>query len=110
MDKNPINIPDCPSSAVGLLVSDSKGKRLQAVQTETDFPLKFLCVSDGNTERLLGELKHHLPKFIREINKPFVVYWWTGTCDLTVKQGRFIYCSFSRTVVTDTVKLYIEAS
>ncbi|KAK3108931.1 hypothetical protein FSP39_019035, partial [Pinctada imbricata] len=110
LDKNPLVIPDCQSSAVGLLVSDSKGNRLRAVHTETNVPLKFLCVSGGNTERLLKELKHHLPKFIKDIGKPFVVYWWTGTCDLTVKQGRFIDCNLSRSVITDTVKLYIEAS
>ena len=71
-------------------MSDSKAARLEAVRRDSATPLIFLYKKGARTKHLVELLKSELPRIISEHHKTAVVYFWSGTCDITKKNKRYI--------------------
>lgn len=90
LEKNEVEIPSSNSNHVAVLVSDSKASRLESVYQNKGLPLVFLYRRGANTLDLFNLLKSELPKIKAKYQKPAFVYFWSGTCDITRKNGRYI--------------------
>ncbi|CAC5404318.1 unnamed protein product [Mytilus coruscus] len=69
-----------------ILVSDSKGS---TSCIEKEFPLETWCKSGATTEVLVDLIKNRIEKSIKR-HQHVIIYLWSGTCDLTKKEGRYI--------------------
>ena len=72
-----------------ILVSDSKGNTLRNACTKYDFPLESWCVSGAGTEELVDLIQKRIGKALKR-HMYIIIYLWAGTCDLTVKSGKYI--------------------
>lgn len=85
LDKNPLIIPDRDSDKFALLLSDSQGKCLQKLHSNSKLPVQFLCTPGARTQSAFEKAKAELERILSDQNKPVVVYVWLGTCDITEK-------------------------
>ena len=90
LESRPLVVPDQEVRSVPVLLSDSKGLRLQQVQEKKFLPLVFLCKRGASSKELVELLEHKLPLLLQEYKNSITVYFWGGTCDITKKQGKFI--------------------
>ncbi len=90
LERNSLCIPTYDPVSVPVLLSDSKGRYLRQLHQARNLDIDFLDFPGLTTVNALGVLQAHLPRILRRRGKPAVVYIWTGTCDLTQKQGRFL--------------------
>lgn len=80
-----------------VFVTDSKGKYLKCCAT--DDRIKFYCKSSVNSEDIKKWFKKNIPKLVTKYSR-VRIYLWIGTCDLTVKSGRFIVLNKESSVKT----------
>jgi len=85
-----------------ILVSDSKGYTLRNACTKYDFPLESWCVSGAGTEELVDLIQKRIGKALKR-HKYIIIYLWTGTCDLTVKSGKYIKLRHHSNKSVDTI-------
>ena len=73
-----------------ILVSDSKGFTLRNACSQQEFPpLKSWCVPGAKTSALVDLIQERIEKATKK-PRNIVIYLWSGTCDITVKVGKFI--------------------
>ncbi|CAG2228076.1 unnamed protein product [Mytilus edulis] len=87
--ENQPQYPDGFQYKTPILVSDSKGFTLRNACKEKEFPLESWCKSGAITEVLVDLIKSRIEKSIKR-HQHVIIYLWSGTCDLTKKEGRFI--------------------
>lgn len=80
-----------------VFVTDSKGKYLKCCAT--DDRIKFYCKSSVNSEDIKKWFKKNIPKLVSKYSR-VRIYLWIGTCDLTVKSGRYIVLNKDSSVKT----------
>ena len=93
-----------------ILVSDSKGLTLQTqVRVNHETFLEFWCESGATAENRLQYLRDNLEHELRQPgSKPICLFIWVGTCNLTKKDGQFIYLkSQTNSEVTKLCNTYI---
>lgn len=75
-----------------ILVSDSKGFTLRNqypdIKSER-FPLELWCLAGATTAKLVVLVQRRIEKALKR-HKFITLYFWSGTCDITVKNGKFI--------------------
>ncbi|CAG2224564.1 unnamed protein product [Mytilus edulis] len=76
-----------------ILVSDSKGYTLRNNCLQKEFPLETWCKSGATTEVLVNLIKTRIAKAIKR-HHHIIIYLWSGTCDLTTKEGKYIKLKF----------------
>lgn len=80
-----------------ILLSDSKGLRLRSqVRVNPESLIEFWCEPGATATNRLEYLKQHLPSELARVRHSgqrnlVTIFVWVGTCDLTVKQGSYIY-------------------
>lgn len=79
-------------SLVPVVVSDSKGRYIKQCVDSVQDNIKWYCKSGAESSTALNWVKHNLYKVIAE-HGAVCVYIWFGTCDLTVKKGKYIFLS-----------------
>lgn len=104
LESRPILIPQEDALSIPVLLSDSKGVRLEQ-DHENHLPLVFLCKSGASTKELVDLLLQKLPLLLQEYKKAITVYFWGGTCDITKKQGKYIQI---RGKATDVIPAIVE--
>lgn len=104
LESRPILIPQEDARSTPVLLSDSKGVRLEQLH-ENHLPLVFLCKSGASTKELVDLLLQKLPLLLQEYKKAITVYFWCGTCDITKKQGKYIQI---RGKATDVIPAIVE--
>ena len=72
-----------------ILVSDSKGFTLRNACSQQEFPLESWCIAGAEISVLVDLIEERIEKAIKR-HRNIVIYLWSGTCDLTVKEGKFI--------------------
>ncbi|CAG2188875.1 unnamed protein product [Mytilus edulis] len=87
--ENQPQYPDGFQYKTPILVSDSKGFTLRNACKEKEFPLESWSKSGATTEVLVDLIKSRIEKSIKR-HQHVIIYLWSGTCDLTKKEGRFI--------------------
>lgn len=110
-----VDYKDCQFSLPGYLsrqpivVSDSKGFCLNRANTLTVPKIEFVCKSGCTTKEGIDLLLSKLGRATNVFRKA-IVYVWLGTCDLTVKEGKFIRVrQWGDDVVNDIVNQYERA-
>lgn len=104
---------DVPRPAISLthtpiLVSDSKGFRLR--QQDTENKIVYWCESGASTRQLVSVLENRILDATYTYKK-IVFYFWTGTCDLSRKKGKFVYlCAPDDSVVEHICSEYSQAA
>ncbi|MES9881398.1 MAG: hypothetical protein ABW185_11010 [Sedimenticola sp.] len=93
LEKNPEVKPTNEPDRKLIIVSDSKGKRLQnIVSTDLERTLKWYARGGLTTRQALVLINDNLNEWLNLYGKIFIVVW-TGTCDMTQKNGRYIKLS-----------------
>ena len=69
-----------------ILVSDSKGFTLRNYCPNLLFPFELWCIPGARTTKLTDLIRDRTDKAIVRHGK-IAIYIWSGTCDLTVKDG-----------------------
>lgn len=82
LESRPTVIPQEEARRIPVVLSDSKGARLEQAQ-ENNSPLVFLCKRGASTKELVDLLLQKLPLLLQEYKKVITVYFWGGTCDIT---------------------------
>ena len=72
-----------------ILVSDSKGFTLRNACSQQEFPLESWCIAGVKTSVLVDLIQERIEKSIKKHGN-IVIYLWSGKCDITVKEGKFI--------------------
>lgn len=81
---------DCRLKRVPIFVSDSKGRYLKAVaESKTSLSIKWFCKSGSSSVDTYSWLRRNLENFLTKYYE-ISLYIWIGTCDLTVKEKKFI--------------------
>lgn len=104
LESRPIVIPQEEARSIPVLLSDSKGARLEQAH-ENNLPLVFLCKRGASTKHLVDLLLQKLPLLLQVYKKVITVYFWGGTCDITKKQGK---CIQIRGKATDIISAIVE--
>lgn len=104
LESRPLVVPQVEARSIAVLVSDSKGIRLEQIREDTSLPLIFLYKKGATTKDLVDLLIQEFPRLTKG-HKPVTVYFWGGTCDITEKQGKYINI---RGKVTDTVSSVVK--
>lgn len=68
LESRPILIPHEDARSIPVLLSDSKGVRLEQLH-ENHLPLVFLCKSGASTKELVDVLLQKLPLLLQEYKK-----------------------------------------
>ena len=79
---HPLEIPR-ESDRFALLLSDSQGVKLEQVNKDTNFPLKFLCHKCWRSETAVEYAISNIDRLLQQERKPCVLYVFLGTCDIT---------------------------
>lgn len=92
-----------------ILLTDSKGRYLGDCSVRgIDHSIIWWDKSGATTSERLQFVKDNLELAIERYG-PIVLYVWTGTCDLTVKEGHFIQLkSRDNTAVNELIATYKE--
>ena len=61
------------------------------------------------TQRNFCAEAEQLPVIVETTKKPVIVYFWSGTCDLSVKRGKYINYNPNHNIVNDIITYYQEA-
>lgn len=85
LESRPILIPQEDARSIPVLLSDSKGVRLERLH-ENYLPLFFLCKSGASTKELVDLLLQKLPLLVQAYKKVITVYFWGSTCDQTPRE------------------------
>lgn len=75
-----------------IFLSDSKGFRIEAADSEeSDLEILYISQSGANIQdqEIIDSLFQVLSKIKRKYNP--IIFIWLSTCDLTFKQGKFVY-------------------
>ncbi|CAC5372114.1 unnamed protein product [Mytilus coruscus] len=72
-----------------ILVSDSKGFTIRNSCRDKEFPTELWCIPGAKTADLVDLIENRLEKAIKR-HYHIILYFWSGTCDFTIKQGKFI--------------------
>lgn len=104
LESRPILIPHEDARSIPVLLSDSKGVRLEQLH-ENHLPLVFRCKSGASTKELVDLLLLKLPLLLQEYKRSIIVYFLGGTCDTTKKQGKYIQI---RGKATDVIPAIVE--
>lgn len=103
LERHPLVTPTEASQAVAVLVSDSKAARLEAVRKDSSTPLIFLYKKGARTKQLVELLRSELPKILSQHQKTAIVYFWSGTCDITRKNKKYIEVRKTGSKVPDSI-------
>lgn len=108
--RRPLQFPSREQSFLPVLLSDSKGKRLQGLPDNAKLPIQYLCQSGATTSDCYKLLQNSLPHLEVKHGKPVFVYVWTGTCDITkrVSGGKIQVRSYQNTQVDRIVQIYSQ--
>jgi hypothetical protein len=108
IEKQP-QLPDGFQYKTSILVSDSKGYTLRNACLWNDFPLETWCISGATTETLMNLINSRIRKAeIRHYK--IIIYLWAGTCDLTIKERKFLKLKYKNNRAVDhTVDQYKRA-
>lgn len=74
---------------IPILISDSKGFTLRNNCPDLAFPFELWCIPGARTTQLVDIVKNRIEKAIIR-HKRIAIYFWSGTCDLTEKIGKYI--------------------
>jgi len=74
---------------IPILISDSKGFTLRNNCPDFTFPFELWCIPGARTTQLVDIVKNRIEKAIIR-HKRIVIYFWSRTCDLTEKTGKYI--------------------
>lgn len=72
-----------------ILASDSKGYTLRNYCPELKFPFELWCIPGARASKLTDIIRDRTEKALARHGK-IIIYLWSGTCDLTVKEGKSI--------------------
>jgi hypothetical protein len=72
-----------------ILVSESKGFTLRNACSQQEFPLESWCIVGAKTSVLVDLIQERIEKAMKK-HRNIVIYLWSGTWDITVKEGKFI--------------------
>ena len=72
-----------------ILVSGSKGFTLRNACSQQEFPLESWCIAGAKTSALVDLIQERIEKAIKK-HRNIVIYVWSGTCNITAKEGKFI--------------------
>lgn len=72
-----------------ILVSDSKGFTIRNACDNYELPFESWCKAGARTSDLVDIIEERIQKAIYRHNQ-IIIYLWAGTCDLTIKEGKFI--------------------
>ena len=84
LERHKLNVPEKERKYISVLLSDSKGNRLQQADNK-DIDIEYLCFPGATTGDAFQQLKQKISQLIVKHNKPALVYVWLGTCDITYK-------------------------
>ena len=72
------------------MIFDSKGFALRNQCPGYDFPFQLWCLPGGRTKDLVDLLENRIEKAVKR-HSNIIIYFWSGTCDITIKKGKYIY-------------------
>jgi hypothetical protein len=107
IEKQP-QIPDGFQYKTCILVSDSKGYTLRNACLRNDFPLETWCISGATTETLVDLINSRIRKAVTRHYK-IIIYLWAGTCDLTIKERKFLKLKYKNNRAVDHIDQYKRA-
>ena len=84
------------------LVSDSKGFTIRNACAQNRFPIESWCKAGTRTSELVDIIQERIQKAIKRHNQ-IVIYLLSGTCDLTIKKGKFIELRHSGKKTVDQI-------
>lgn len=81
--------PTGVQNRIPILASDSKGYTLKKYCPELRFPFELLCIPGARTSKLTDLIRDRTDQALARHGK-IIIYLWSGTCDVTVKEGKSI--------------------
>ncbi|CAC5373567.1 unnamed protein product [Mytilus coruscus] len=92
-----------------ILISDSKGYTIRNACAQNEFPIESWCKAGARTSELVDVIQERIEKAIKRHNQ-IVIYLWSGTCDLTIKKGKYIHLrNRDNKTIEQIEKQYIRA-
>jgi hypothetical protein len=101
IEKQP-QLPDGFQYETSILVSDSKGYTLRNACLWIDFPLETWRISGATTETLMNLINSRIRKAVIRHYK-IIIYLWAGTCDLTIKERKFLKLKYKNNRAVDHI-------
>lgn len=83
--------PEGIQNKIAIVLSDSKAGYLKPYLEDSKVTIIWWTESGATTTNRLQFLKRRLSSLVKESSNKYVVYVWTGTCDLTYKEKGLIY-------------------
>ena len=101
IEKQP-QFPEGYQYKTAILVSDSKGYTLRNACVKNEFPLESWCISGATTETLVDLVQTRIRKAVKR-HLQIIIYLWAGTCDFTIKNGKYLKLKYRNNRVIDNI-------